>query len=47
MEQLHLFIIAPLINITSGKFFDLNFTVLNGTSGSAAITWSDNPTPQI
>ena len=32
------------INIANGKFFDLNFTVLNGASGNAAISWSDNPT---
>ena len=32
------------INIANGKFFDLNFTILNGASGDAAITWSDNPT---
>ena len=34
------------INIADGKFFDLNFTVLNGSSGNAAISWSDSPTPR-
>lgn len=32
------------INIANGKFFDLNFTVINGSSGNATISWSDNPT---
>jgi PKD repeat protein len=32
------------VNIASGKFFDLNFTVVNGSSGSALLSWSDNPT---
>ena len=32
------------INITDGKFFDINFTVKDGTSGSAVLVWSDNPT---
>jgi hypothetical protein len=33
-----------LINIISGRFFDLNFKVNTGTSGSAIISWSDVPT---
>ncbi len=33
-----------LINILSGKFFDLNFKVNAGISGSAIISWSDVPT---
>jgi hypothetical protein len=32
------------INISDGKFFDINFTAKNGTSGSATLAWSDNPT---
>ncbi len=32
------------VNITSGKFFDLNFSIIDGASGSAEISWSDNPT---
>ena len=32
---------STAVNIASGKFFDLNFTVLNGVSGSADITWND------
>ena len=32
------------INIADGKFFDLNFTAKNATSGSATLAWSDNPT---
>ena len=32
------------INITDGKFFDVNFSVKDGVSGSASVAWSDNPT---
>jgi hypothetical protein len=32
------------INIADGKFFDINFSVKDGTSGSANLAWSDNPT---
>ena len=32
------------VNISSGKFFDLNFNVKASTSGVADIIWSDNPT---
>ncbi|MDO9099074.1 MAG: cohesin domain-containing protein, partial [Candidatus Methanoperedens sp.] len=32
------------INIADGKFFDLNFTIKSSATGSAALSWSDNPT---
>jgi hypothetical protein len=32
------------VNISSGKFFDINFTVNAGATGSSPVTWSDNPT---
>jgi hypothetical protein len=32
------------INIADGKFFDVNFTVKDGTAGSAGLAWSGNPT---
>ncbi len=32
------------INITDGKFFDLNFNVLAGATGIAPVVWSDDPT---
>jgi uncharacterized protein (DUF2141 family) len=34
------------INIPSGKFFDLNFNIINGSSGSSSVLWSDDPTPR-
>jgi len=34
------------VNILSGKFFDLNFTIVPGSSGTASVTWDDNPTPR-
>ncbi len=35
-----------LINISSGLFFNLNFTVNAGATGTAPIAWSDVPTPR-
>ncbi|MDP4266192.1 MAG: Ig-like domain-containing protein, partial [Bacteroidota bacterium] len=32
------------VNITTGTFFDLTFTILTGTNGIADLKWSDNPT---
>ncbi len=32
------------INIADGKYFDINFTIAAGASGSAAVDWSDSPT---
>lgn len=34
-------------NIVSGTFFDLNFTVKVGASGTANLAWSDSPTARI
>jgi hypothetical protein len=31
------------VNITNGKFFDLNFSSLNNASGNTEIFWSDDP----
>ncbi len=32
------------VNISSGTFFELNFNILSGATGVAALIWSDNPT---
>ena len=32
------------ININNGKFFDLNFAIKAGATGSASFLWSDSPT---
>jgi subtilase family serine protease len=34
------------VNITSGKFFDICFTVQSGATGTASVAWSDSPTPR-
>jgi hypothetical protein len=32
------------VNIISGKFFDINFTIKSGSSGTSQVSWSDDPT---
>ena len=32
------------INIADGKFFDLNFNIIGGSTGTAPVIWSDSPT---
>jgi hypothetical protein len=32
------------VNIVSGRFFDMHFNIKAGTSGTAFLNWSDNPT---
>lgn len=32
------------VNIASGKFFEICFTLKTGTAGSTPVTWSDDPT---
>lgn len=34
------------IDISNGKFFDLNFTINAAATGTAPVIWSDNPTPR-
>lgn len=37
-------VVADEIDIANGKFFDINFTVDPGASGTACLSWSDDPT---